>query len=113
MPKLRIKRKAFSIRRAGKKIKVKATSFFVRDRGKPGRTPRRKRWFKPSIETGWSKELPMNVRRAKTLKAHKGDRLATARSLNALANVTTDKRTEQLARADARYFFGEYAKTKK
>jgi len=113
MRRLRIDRKAFSIRRAGKKIKVKATSFFIKDRGEPGRTPRRKRWFKPSIETGWSKDLPMNARRAKTLRAHKGDKLATARSLNALANVTTDKRTKQLARADAQHFFREYAKTKK
>jgi len=112
MAKLRITRKGFSFKRAGKRIKVKATSFFVKDRGKPGRTPKRKRWFRPSIETGWSKDLPMNLRRARTLRAHKQDKLATARSLNALANVTTDKRTERLARADAKYFFREHAKSK-
>jgi hypothetical protein len=34
-----------------------------------------------------------------------GDELATARALQALANVTTDTETAKLAKADADYFF--------
>lgn len=74
---------------------------------------RKIKWFKPKKrKTGWSKFLPAKIRRARSLKAHKGDLLASGRSIQALANLTTDKRTERLARADARYFFREYAKTK-
>ena len=42
------------------------------------------------------------------LNAHQGDKLATGRALQALANVTTDAQTAKLAKADAEYFFAKY-----
>jgi hypothetical protein len=62
---------------------------------------------------GWHKNQPSEKRRKLALKAHKGDKLATARALQALANVTTDKTTKKLARADAVYFYNLYNKGKK
>ena len=63
------------------------------------------KFFKPRVHTGWRKNLPAKTRRAKVLKAHKGDVLASGRSLQALANTTQDKRTAELSGLDARYFF--------
>jgi len=94
-----------------KKIKVtqirngKRITFLTPDKGKPGKTPKDEQWFKPKAETGWEKEQPPNIRRARVLRAHKGDELSSARSLQALANVTTDRETESKARADARHLF--------
>ena len=95
MPKLRVTQQ-----RRGKKI-----TFLTKDKGKPGRTPKEERWIEPGIKMGWRKDDPMAKRRNKSLRAHGGDALATGRALQALANVTTDKRTAQLAKADADYFF--------
>jgi len=63
------------------------------------------KWYNPTVATGWSKKDPAHLRRYRALRAHKGDKLATARALLALANVTTDKTTKRLARTDANYFF--------
>ena len=70
------------------------------------------RWFAPTRHTGWQKNLPATKRRQLSLRSHKGDKLATARALQALANVTTDKQTKKLARADAAYFYDLYRKGK-
>ena len=56
----------------------------------------------------WHKEMPESTRRANALAAHKGDELATARSLQALSNVTTDAETKRLTKADAEYFFAKH-----
>jgi len=96
---------------ARKKIRVtqerkgKRVTFLTPDKGKPGKTPKAKQWYEPGIETGWEKEQPPNTRRAKVLRAHKGDELSSAQSLQALANVTTDRETEKRARADAKHLF--------
>lgn len=75
---------------------------------------RTKYWYKPEVsDTGWHKDLDIKTRRTLALKGHKGDMLATARSLQALANVTEDKPTASKARADARYFFDEHRRTGK
>ena len=50
------------------------------------------------------KEMSESTRRAKALATHGGDELAPGRSLQALANVTTDSETKKLARSDAEYF---------
>lgn len=84
---------------------VEATTYKVKDRGKKGRTPKGKRWYEPKTEMGWEKKQPSAKRRRLALRAHGGDKLAAARALQALANVTTDKPTERLARADAKHFF--------
>ena len=56
----------------------------------------------------WRKDEPAEVRRANALKAHNGNELATARALQALANVTTDPETAKLAKTDADYFFAKH-----
>jgi uncharacterized membrane protein len=65
------------------------------------------------VETGWHKTQGAETRRGLALKAHKGDRLSTARGLIALHNVTTDPETKRLAGSDAKYFFAEHRKTGK
>lgn len=94
-----------------KKIKVtqirngKRVTFLTPDKGKPGKTPKSEQWYQPGVETGWKKEMPEGERRRLVLQAHKGDELSSARSMQAKANVTTDRETKQRARADAQYFF--------
>jgi len=76
-----------------------------------------KKWFrkavmrKPPYTLGWRKSLSARTRRSKALasrpKAWSLDRkrLSAARALTALANVTKDRRTKELARKDARHFY--------
>lgn len=74
----------------------------------------KEKWF-PSgefAETGWKKTQPPKVRRKKVLKAENGDLLASARHLQALANVTQDKVTKRTAKKDADYFFRRYRQSK-
>jgi hypothetical protein len=67
------------------------------------------KWFHPKKDkTGWHKDLPAEKRRELVLKAHKGDFLAAAYSMQSLANVTTDKTTREAAHADASYFFEKH-----
>lgn len=105
MAKLRVKRKAYT-KKDG--TRVKTTTYLTKDTGKPGRTPKSKRWFKPKVRSGWKASDPASIRRRKVLKAFKGDLLAAARSKQALANVTTDRSTKVAARADAKYFYNLY-----
>ena len=105
MPQLTIKRKGYT-RKDG--TRVKASTFKIKDKGEPGRTPKAEQWFKPGEKTGWEKRQPESVRRAKVLKAHKGDELASARSMQALANVTTDRETASKAARDAKYFYRQH-----
>lgn len=77
----------------------------------------KKKWYekavreKPPYTLGWRKTQSTGVRRRAALASrpknwslHKR-RLSTARALTALANVTTDRRTKELARKDAEYFY--------
>lgn len=105
MAQLTIKRKGYT-RKDG--TRVKASTFKIKDRGEPGRTPKAEQWFEPGVKTGWEKGQPESVRRAKVLKAHKGDELASARSMQALANVTTDRETASKAARDAKYFYRQH-----
>lgn len=112
MPKLTVERKGYRrkayLRKDGTRVEAAAvgpSTFKVEDKGKPGRTPKGKRWFEPGVHTGWEKGQPESERRVKVLNAHKGDELASARSMMALANVTTDKETKMLAKWDAKYFY--------
>jgi len=115
MSKLNIERKAHTrrayLREDGvrvKSAKVRSSVLKVEDKGAPGRTPKARRWFEPQVETGWEKGQSEGIRRAKVLDAHKGDELASARAMGALANVTTDRETRGKARADAKYFYKIY-----
>ncbi len=65
----------------------------------------KEKWFSAGKPTGWRKDMSATQRRKIALKSRKGDTLATARALQSLANVSTDKQTKKLARADAAYFF--------
>lgn len=66
------------------------------------------KWFKKGEPTGWQKGDTQTQRRRVALASHKGKLLPTARSLMALSNVTQDKETARLARADAQYFYALY-----
>ena len=53
----------------------------------------------------WSKRLPMEQRRNIVLKNHRGNYLKSAQAMDFLSKGTSDKRTRELARYDANYFF--------
>lgn len=108
--KLRVKRKSYT-RSDG--TRVKGATFKIKDRGARGRTPKRKRWFEPGEPLGWRKEMPVNKRRGIALRNRGGDYLATARALQALANVTTDQEAKVKARLDASYFFNKHKMSKR
>jgi hypothetical protein len=117
MPMLKVKRKAYHRkayrRKDGTLVKaadVGGSTFKVKDRGKPGRTPKSGQFYHPKVKMGWKKGQSATTRRRLALKAHHGDVLATARALQALANVTTDRSTAKAARVDARHFFGKLKK---
>lgn len=69
-------------------------------------------WFKPQVSSGWHKTMPVTKRRELVFKAHKKNALASARSMMALHNITTDKETKKLAHADALYFYNLHNKNK-
>ena len=91
---------------------IKGSTFQIEDRGKKGRTPKSKRWFDPTITMNWSKDMILRERHQNALVAHENDLLATARALQALANVSADEETKYEAGKDAKYFFREYRKSK-
>lgn len=76
------------------------------------KTIKKEKWYQPSTVMGWRKTQSASERRRLALKSHKSDKLATARALQSLANVTTDKTTKKLARADAQYFYDLYKRDK-
>jgi hypothetical protein len=102
MAQIKVTRKRY-VRKDG--TVVNGTTYYTKDKGKPGRTPDSEKFYHPKVKTHWHKDQSAEVRRANALKAHKGNKLATARALQALANVTTDAKTAKLAKADADYFF--------
>lgn len=78
-----------------------------------GRRVKVVKWFNPkTVDTGWSKSLPVKERRELMLEAHGGDYLSAARALLALHNVTKDKTTKIAAFADAKYFFKLHERSK-
>jgi len=104
MAQIKVTRKAY-IRKDG--TAVKAASYSIEDKGKPGKTPESEKFFHPKVEMNWHKTDSMENRRANALRAHGGNELATGRALQELANVTTDIQTAKLAKADADYFFAK------
>jgi hypothetical protein len=65
----------------------------------------KEKWFHPKVDTGWDKDMLPETRRELMLKAHGGDVLASAKAMQALANVTRDNKTRYEAQQDARYFY--------
>jgi hypothetical protein len=102
MAQIKVTRKSY-VRKDG--TVVKGTTYYTKDKGKPGKTPESEKFYHPKVEMHWHKDQSAEARRANALKAHNGNELATARALQALANVTTDAKTAKLAKADADYFF--------
>jgi len=102
-----------------KETRVPASSFKVKDRGEPGRTPESKKWATFVTETGWEKTQKTATRRKNVFAAtdkrqSKHDQYVQAgRMMNQLANVTTDKPTEKKAKVDSHYFFMKASKTPK
>jgi len=97
---LRILTKTY--KRNGKTIHRK--SYLTPDKGKPGRYKGEK-WYNPGEPLGWEADMSVKERREIALESRDYDLLATARALQALANVTTSKSTKQEARSDADHFF--------
>ena len=61
--------------------------------------------FEPLSGSHWSKRLPMDKRRNIVLRNHRGNYLKSAQAMDFLSKGTSDKRTKELARQDANYFF--------
>lgn len=102
----KILRKAFR-RKDGTYVKASC----VPDKGAPGKTPAAKRWLPdlgPSPLKGWSKDKSASRRHSelKKLVNKKGCREAL-RTVNAIANVTTDRETERKLRADYKWVRGQ------
>ena len=115
--KLTVRRKGYYrkpyTRKDGTRVKgsrVSASTHKIKDVGEPGRTPKRERWYEPGPKMNWEKGMAVSKRRSNALKAHRGSELSTARALQALANVTTDRATKREAKKDADYFFKLHAK---
>ena len=77
-----------------------------------------KNWYKKAVNEkppytlgGWSKNQSSITRRRNALNSRPKNwslnkrRLSAGRALQALSNVTKDKRTKELAKRDANYFF--------
>ena len=73
---------------------------------------KKERWFQAGEPLGWRKSDGATKRRRIALRARGGDKLATARALQALSNVTKDPTTKKAARSDALYFYREHKKSK-
>ena len=104
MATIKVTRKSY-VRKDG--TRVKGTTYYTEDKGKPGKTPESEKFYHPKVKMNWSKDLPESVRRRNALEAHGGDVLATARALQELSNVTTDAETKRLTKTDADYFFAK------
>jgi len=71
---------------------------------------KKEKWFEAGRPLGWRKEDSQGKRRAIALRNRDGNYLKAGRALQALANVTRDVKTRQLASADASYFFAQHRK---
>ena len=110
-PEGQIRRKAFSYtRRDGTHVKVKSTC--IKDAGKKGKTPSRRRWS-PKVKkgglSGWGKYKSDRSRHEALNKHVKSDGYATImRRLNWLKNVTADTETKARAKEDIKYLQQRY-----
>lgn len=100
--------------------KVKEIDIIYKELQKFERSPSKsyEKWYTHKKHTGWKKTQLSTTRRQRMLAStpknwtsEKRYRLA-GRRMQALANVTTDKRTSTLAKSDARYFFNKLKEMK-
>ena len=92
-------------RKDGTKVKgshVPATTYKTEDRGAPGRTPKSKQWFNPEGKLeGYHVSNTAKSRHAALLKTSREDGYATTiRRLNALRNVSTVRKVDQITKRD-------------
>ena len=65
----------------------------------------------PNSLGGWSKNKPINLSRRNALRSRPSNwtlqtrYLSVAKALQTLANVTKNRKTKQIARRDAKYFY--------
>lgn len=77
------------------------------DLGAPGKTPKARRWFRArGTLSGWEKTQSVSERRRRAARGRSD--LSSARALQQLANITTDRETRRAARADAKYFYAKH-----
>lgn len=100
---------------SGRVVKVKRTfipksRFKTMDRGAVGRTPKSEQWFEPKGSLyGWGKDLSERARHQALNESVRKDGYATTiRRLNALRNVSTDAKTDRVAKADMIYLKKKY-----
>ncbi|HEC82505.1 MAG TPA: hypothetical protein ENI53_01285 [Thermoplasmatales archaeon] len=106
------------VRRRGYRRKdgtyVKPTTYKMRDRGKPGKTPKSKRWYKPKRKLRykgmeWHARNKASYRRRVLSGLVKRRGYATVvRELNALRNVTTSRQTKRAAESDMNWLRRKY-----
>ena len=112
-------RRGFYIHRNRKRIwipptHVKPATYKAKDRGKPGKTPKSRQWFHPKrkLKVGnreWKASHKAAYRRRVLSALVKKRGYATVvRELNALRNVTTDRKTKQAATADMKWLKKKY-----
>ena len=77
------------------------------DVGEKGRTPKRERWavIVGNLH-GWSKDMSTDERRRRAAIGR--DDLSSARALQQLTNLSTDRKTKIIAKSDADYFFAKH-----
>lgn len=82
----------------------------IEDRGEKGRTPKRKRWFEPIGKLdGWGIDKSDTERHKILDKVVKRDGYATTiRRLNALKNVSTNRKTDRTTTEDMNYLRRKY-----
>lgn len=106
MPRLRVSVKSY-VRKDGRR--VGGHTRFVKDRGAPGRTPKKERWFKPVgrlAYKGYEWHADNSAERRQVvldvLVSHHGY-AAVIRRLNALRNVSTSRVVDAATKADMEY----------
>lgn len=93
---------------------ISSTTFKIEDRGKIGRTPKKKRWFKPKRKMvykgkAWCADCPASVRRQVLAGLVKTRGYATVvGELNALRNVSTVRKVDKVCKADMAWLKRKY-----
>lgn len=107
---IRVKRRGY---RRADGTRVQATTYMTPDLGKPGNTPKSKRFYKHGTHTGWEHTMPAAKRRTILIRKYKSP-LKAARAKQELANITkrSNPSVNRAAQADANYFF-RLARSKK
>jgi hypothetical protein len=77
----------------------------------PNKSKSPAKWFEAGKSLGWHKDDSQQTRKRAALKSRRGNYLKTARSLQALSNVTTDSETKRKSASDAAYFFMMHRRT--